>query len=78
MNWARRLFITAPAGRCRWLKFVDDVQQGMQAMEKIKGNNAANFAYPYGHVTLGSKTILGPVLTSSRSIFPGSTGRRSI
>jgi peptidoglycan/xylan/chitin deacetylase (PgdA/CDA1 family) len=54
--------------------FLDDVQQGMKAMEKIKGHNAANFAYPYGHVTLGSKKVLGPVLTSSRSIFSGVNG----
>ncbi len=55
-------------------KFVDDVQQGIRAMEKIKGNNAANFAYPYGHASFGSKRTLGPVLTSSRSIFPGVNG----
>jgi peptidoglycan/xylan/chitin deacetylase (PgdA/CDA1 family) len=54
--------------------FVDDVRKGMRAVEQIKGHNAANFAYPYGHVTLGSKKILGPVLTSSRSIFPGFNG----
>jgi len=54
--------------------FVDDVRKGMRAVEQVKGHNAANFAYPYGHVTLGSKKILGPVLTSSRSIFPGFNG----
>jgi peptidoglycan/xylan/chitin deacetylase (PgdA/CDA1 family) len=54
--------------------FVEDVQKGMRAMERVKGHNATNFAYPYGHVTLRSKKILGPALTSSRSIFPGVNG----
>jgi len=54
--------------------FRRDVQQGMQAVERFAGHNGSNFAYPYGHFTLRSKKILGPSLTSSRSILPGHNG----
>jgi peptidoglycan/xylan/chitin deacetylase (PgdA/CDA1 family) len=54
--------------------FVDDVQEGMKAMEQMGVRNSTNFAYPYGHATLRSKKNLGPVFTSSRSVIPGLNG----
>jgi peptidoglycan/xylan/chitin deacetylase (PgdA/CDA1 family) len=54
--------------------FVDDVQEGMKAMEQMGVCNSTNFAYPYGHATLRSKKNLGPVFTSSRSVIPGLNG----
>jgi|HubBroStandDraft_1064217.scaffolds.fasta_scaffold10376_4 peptidoglycan/xylan/chitin deacetylase (PgdA/CDA1 family) len=54
--------------------FVDDVHQGMKAMEQMGVCNSTNFAYPYGHATLRSKKNLGPVFTSSRSVIPGLNG----
>jgi hypothetical protein len=50
------------------------VQEGIEAVERLVGHNSTNFAYPYGHATLGSKKALGPVLTSSRSVIPGFNG----
>ncbi len=55
-------------------EFRNDVQLGMRAVEKTKGHNSTNFAYPYGHVTLRTKKVLGPCLTSSRSVIPGFNG----
>jgi peptidoglycan/xylan/chitin deacetylase (PgdA/CDA1 family) len=54
--------------------FRDDVQKGIKAVERIAGHNSTNFAYPYGHATLRSKKVLGPVLASSRSVIPGFNG----
>jgi peptidoglycan/xylan/chitin deacetylase (PgdA/CDA1 family) len=51
--------------------FQEDVHEGMKAIEHLAGHNAANFAYPYGDVTLRVKKTLGPCLTSSRSVIPG-------
>ena len=47
---------------------------GREGVEEIAGHGSANFAYPYGHVTLWAKRKLGPELTSSRGIFPGLNG----
>ena len=54
--------------------FERDVLEGMEAVERITGHNSTNFAYPYGDVTLRSKRLLGPALTSSRSVIPGLNG----
>ena len=54
--------------------FLDDVQMGMKAMERIGVPDSSNFAYPYGHATLRSKKNLGPVFASSRSVIPGLNG----
>ena len=54
--------------------FREDVQRGREVLEKLTGVDGGNFAYPYGHVTLKTKRILGPALTSSRSIIPGFNG----
>jgi peptidoglycan/xylan/chitin deacetylase (PgdA/CDA1 family) len=53
--------------------FQNDVEKGMREVEHLTGHPAANFAYPYGHVTLGAKRTLGH-LGSARSIFPGING----
>jgi peptidoglycan/xylan/chitin deacetylase (PgdA/CDA1 family) len=57
-----------------WGAFREDVKKGMKAVEHISGHNSTDFAYPYGHVTLRSKKILGPGLASSRSNIPGLNG----
>ena len=53
--------------------FQNDVAKGMREVEHLTGHPAANFAYPYGHVTFGAKRTLG-YLASARSIFPGVNG----
>jgi len=51
-----------------------DVEQGILEAEQMAGRQARNFAYPYGHVTLGTKKHLESVVSSSRGIFPGING----
>ncbi len=51
-------------------EFQDDVKKGRAAVEEMTPQSTANFAYPYGHVTLQTKRGLGPGLSSSRGIFP--------
>ena len=51
-----------------------DVKAGRQAVENLGGCEAVNFAYPYGHMTLGTKKALEPIATSCRSNFPGLNG----
>jgi peptidoglycan/xylan/chitin deacetylase (PgdA/CDA1 family) len=61
---------------CRSVPLKDfhaDVEKGMREMERLTGCHTTHFAYPYGHVTLGSKKALG-YLASIRSIFPGING----
>ena len=54
--------------------FRADVHKGMQAVEHLAGHNSTNFAYPYGHISLRTKRMLAPDVTSCRSIFPGLNG----
>jgi peptidoglycan/xylan/chitin deacetylase (PgdA/CDA1 family) len=54
--------------------FRKDVEQGILEAEQVAGRPARNFAYPYGHMTLGTKKHLDSVVSSSRSIFPGING----
>jgi len=54
--------------------FQEDVQKGIRKLQQLTGRETLHFAYPYGHVTLATKKRLGPMLTSSRSIFPGING----
>jgi peptidoglycan/xylan/chitin deacetylase (PgdA/CDA1 family) len=54
--------------------FRDDVQQGRTTVEGMAGADCPNFCYPYGHATLGTKSILGSVVTTSRSVIPGLNG----
>lgn len=62
---------------CRALSgaaFCEDVEKGSQAVQEIAGVAAANFAYPFGHVTLETKRALAMSVTSARSIVPGFNG----
>jgi len=54
--------------------FQEDAQKGRSALEKLTGVDFTNFAYPYGHVTLRAKRVLGTSFTSSRSSIPGFNG----
>jgi peptidoglycan/xylan/chitin deacetylase (PgdA/CDA1 family) len=54
--------------------FRKDVEEGKKAIEDVTGRNPANFAYPFGHVTVQAKATLGAVLTSARSVVPGFNG----
>ena len=54
--------------------FEADVQEGIKTVEDFTGRSATNFAYPFGHVTLGTKKILAGRVTSARSIMPGFNG----
>jgi peptidoglycan/xylan/chitin deacetylase (PgdA/CDA1 family) len=54
--------------------FRSDVEKGKKAIKKITGVQTDNFAYPFGHVTLRTKAVLGSAVTSARSIFPGFNG----
>jgi peptidoglycan/xylan/chitin deacetylase (PgdA/CDA1 family) len=52
--------------------FREEVEKGKKAIEELAGS--ANFAYPFGHVTLQTKRALAAGLTSARSIIPGFNG----
>jgi peptidoglycan/xylan/chitin deacetylase (PgdA/CDA1 family) len=54
--------------------FRGDVEKGRQAIAEAAGADSANFAYPFGDVTLQAKRTLRRGLTSARSIFPGFNG----
>jgi peptidoglycan/xylan/chitin deacetylase (PgdA/CDA1 family) len=54
--------------------FQQDVERGMQALLKEAGISAANFAYPFGHVTLRTKKALGSKTSSCRGTFAGING----
>jgi peptidoglycan/xylan/chitin deacetylase (PgdA/CDA1 family) len=53
--------------------FCADVKKGNKVVEEASGVGSANFAYPFGHVTLQTKRSLTG-LTSARSIVPGFNG----
>lgn len=53
--------------------FCADVKKGSEAVEEASGVDSANFAYPFGHVTLQTKRALAS-LTSARSIVSGFNG----
>ena len=62
---------------CRSLSSLDfqkDVRRGIDAVHALTGGNPANFAYPFGHVTLGTKKALGTLVRSARGISPGLNG----
>jgi len=63
---------------CRYARrsvFHKDARMGRTAIEKITGQaGCGNFSYPFGHVSLVSKKMLGPEMASCRSIFPGVNG----
>jgi peptidoglycan/xylan/chitin deacetylase (PgdA/CDA1 family) len=54
--------------------FRAEVEKGRKALSKVTGQYRANFAYPFGHVTLQAKKTLGTVLPSARSVIPGFNG----
>lgn len=54
------------------VSFREDVEKGKKTIEGMSGS--ANFAYPFGHVTLQTKRALTASLTSARSIVPGCNG----
>jgi peptidoglycan/xylan/chitin deacetylase (PgdA/CDA1 family) len=52
-----------------------DVKKGQQAIRQITGiAPSANFAYPYGDVTLAAKKALGREMMSCRGIYRGING----
>jgi len=53
--------------------FEKDVRQGIEVVERLTGHQARGFAYPYGHVTVGTKKAFRD-LSSVRSIYPGING----
>jgi peptidoglycan/xylan/chitin deacetylase (PgdA/CDA1 family) len=54
--------------------FEDDVLKGREAIREATGCDPANFAYPYGHVTLTAKKKIGAQMKSCRSIYGGVNG----
>lgn len=54
--------------------FQDDVERGRTALVNAVGISAANFAYPFGHVTFGTKKAVGAKMSSCRGTFPGING----
>jgi peptidoglycan/xylan/chitin deacetylase (PgdA/CDA1 family) len=55
-------------------EFRSDVEQGKRAIAELAGVDTANFAYPFGHVTLRTKKALALCLASARSVIPGLNG----
>lgn len=51
--------------------FASDVQKGREALLAMTGRNPLDFAYPFGHVTLAVKNIIGSRMTSCRGIYGG-------
>lgn len=51
--------------------FEDDVKKGRDALREVTGRDPANFAYPYGHVTLTAKKTVGARMRSCRGIHSG-------
>ena len=54
--------------------FESDVQKGREAIHKLTGYDAANFAYPYGHVNVALKKTIGAQMDSCRGIDGGING----
>jgi peptidoglycan/xylan/chitin deacetylase (PgdA/CDA1 family) len=54
--------------------FRADVEKGKHALEKLAGQSAENFCYPYGHVTLGTKRALSSHVRSARGTYGGFNG----
>jgi peptidoglycan/xylan/chitin deacetylase (PgdA/CDA1 family) len=54
--------------------FRKDVETGRKAISQVTGRYRANFAYPFGDVTLQAKKTLATLLPSARGIVPGFNG----
>jgi peptidoglycan/xylan/chitin deacetylase (PgdA/CDA1 family) len=63
--------ISARSASCA--EFCEDVTKGTEAVAELSGADSANFAYPYGHITLQTKRALAN-LSSARSVIPGFNG----
>jgi peptidoglycan/xylan/chitin deacetylase (PgdA/CDA1 family) len=72
---ASHTFSHLSARRVGYDAFEDDVKAGEEAIRASVGApTSGNFAYPYGHVTVGSKKKLGPKFMSCRGTFSGLNG----
>jgi len=54
--------------------FESDVLKGRRAIQDLTGRDAANFAYPYGHVSINAKKRIGQQMGSCRGIYGGING----
>lgn len=54
--------------------FESDVTRGREAIQQLTGSSAANFAYPFGHVTSVAKKRIGAAMRSCRGIYGGGNG----
>ena len=54
----------------RAAEYWENVEQGFQQLRRVAGGNSANFAYPFGDLTVSVKRALRGVC-SARGIFPG-------
>jgi peptidoglycan/xylan/chitin deacetylase (PgdA/CDA1 family) len=55
-------------------EFRQDVETGRKAVSQLTGRYRANFAYPFGDVTLQAKKTLATLLPSARGIVSGFNG----
>ena len=51
--------------------FESDVLKGRKTIRKLTGYDPANFAYPFGHVSVNSKRIISAQMNSCRGIYGG-------
>ncbi len=51
--------------------FEGDVLKGRKTIRELTGYDATNFAYPFGHVSVNSKRIIGAQMNSCRGIYGG-------
>lgn len=51
--------------------YQDDAVHGRRALAEMTGQDPANFAYPYGHVSMRMKAQLGTLMRSCRGIYGG-------
>src|ERR1700760_4531675 len=54
--------------------FENNVLKGRATIREVTGYDAANFSYPFGHVSVSSKRIIGLQMNSCRSIYGGING----
>jgi peptidoglycan/xylan/chitin deacetylase (PgdA/CDA1 family) len=72
---AGHTFSHIPSSSVSLLAFQQDVKKGQQAIREVTGvASSANFAYPYGDVTLAAKKALGGEMMSCRGIYGGVNG----
>jgi peptidoglycan/xylan/chitin deacetylase (PgdA/CDA1 family) len=54
--------------------FERDVQKGRNVLREMTGCDPANFAYPFGHVTMSAKKQVGSQMNSCRGTWGGVNG----